>query len=205
MKGLRWVLLAVVFVTVIGLIATAVVLANAHGFSTLEKPTPVEAWIARALRTAALPSAARTRANPVPNSSEVLAAARVHWADHCAICHANDGSGNVPIGKHTYPPAPDMREPATQNMSDGELFYIIQNGIRLSAMPGWGGGSAQDSLDSWKLVHFIRHLPHLTASEKKEMERLNPKSPDELKEEEDEEKFLKGEDLNDQPVKHHHQ
>src|SRR5258708_7257116 len=101
-------------------------------------------------------------------------------------------------------PAPDMRLPETQQMSDGELFYIMQNGIRLSAMPAWGGGSDQDAADSWKLVHFIRHLPQLTAAEKKEMEKLNPKSPDELKEEEgEEERFLKGEDINDHPIKHH--
>ncbi len=94
-----------------------------------------------------------------------------------------------------------MRLPETQQMSDGELFYIMQNGIRLSAMPAWGGGSDQDAADSWKLVHFIRHLPQLTAAEKKEMEKLNPKSPDDLKEEE--ERFLKGEDINDHPIKHH--
>ena len=72
------------------------------------------------------------------------------------------------------------------------------------AMPAWSGGSDQDAQDSWKLVHFIRRLPQLTAAEKKEMEKLNPKSPGELKEEEEEERFLKGEDINDQPIKHHH-
>ena len=108
------------------------------------------------------------------------------------------------MGKHMYPPAPDMRLPATQQMTDGELFYIIQNGIRLSGMPAWGGGSDHDAQDSWKLVYFIRQLPQLTVEEKKEMEKLNPKSPEELKEEADEEKFLKGEDSNDHPTEHHH-
>ena len=205
MRRLRWAILAVVFAAAIGLLATALLLANARGFSARQRPTAVEVWIARALRVAALPSEARARTNPVPNTLDVLTDARVHWADHCAICHGNDGSGDVPIGKHTYPPAPDMRKAATQRMSDGELFYIIQNGIRLSAMPAWGAGSDDDATDSWKLVRFIRHLPHLTASEKKEMETLNPKSPDELKEEEDERKFLRGDDLNDQAIKHHYQ
>ena len=203
MKRLRWVLVAVLFVAAIGLLATALLLANARGFSARERPTALETWIARVLRAAALPSDARARTNPVANTPDVLTEARAHWADHCAICHANDGSGDVPIGKHTYPPAPDMRQAATQRMSDGELFYIIQNGIRLSAMPAWGG-SDDDATESWKLVYFIRHLPHLSASEKKEMEKLNPKGPDQLKEEEDEKKFLRGEDLNDQPIKHHH-
>jgi hypothetical protein len=52
-----------------------------------------------------------------------------------------------------YPPAPDMRKERTQRMTDGELFYIIENGIRLSGMPAWGG-SEPAGQDSWKLVHF---------------------------------------------------
>ena len=54
--------------------------------------------------------------------------------------------------------APDMRQRETQSLTDGELFYIIQNGVRLTGMPGWGGGSSHDELDSWKLVRFVRHL-----------------------------------------------
>jgi mono/diheme cytochrome c family protein len=203
MKRLRWAFLAVMLVAAIGLLAIALLLANARGFSARERPTALETGIARAFRAAALPSDARARRNPLPNTPDVLTEARAHWADHCAICHANDGSGDVPIGRHTYPPAPDMRLAATQRMSDGELFYIIQNGIRLSAMPAWGG-SDDDAMDSWKLVNFIRYLPHLSASEKREMEKLNPKSPDQFKEEEDEKKFLRGEDVNDQPIKHDH-
>ena len=102
-----------------------------------------------------------------------------------------------------YPPAPDMRAAATQNFSDGELFSIIENGIRLTGMPAWGG-SDRDAEDSWKLVHFIRHLPALTVEERHEMEKLNPKGPDERKEEEDEEKFLKGEGANEPQPHHHH-
>jgi len=97
-----------------------------------------------------------------------------------------------------------MRLPETQKLTDGELFYIIQNGIRLSAMPAWDGGSDRDRLDSWKLVHFIRHLPHLTLAEKQEMEKLNPKGPEERQEEEQQEKFLKGEDIHEAPAQHHH-
>jgi hypothetical protein len=102
-----------------------------------------------------------------------------------------------------YPQAPDMRQADTQALTDGELFYIIQNGVRLTGMPAWGGASDYDAEDSWKLVHFIRHLPSLTLEERKQMEKLNPKSPDELKEEEEEEKFLKGESSNE-PQQHHH-
>jgi hypothetical protein len=70
-------------------------------------------------------------------------------------------------------------------------------------MPAWGGGSDRDAESSWKLVRFIRHLPQLTWEEQQEMQKLNPKSSDEIKEEEEEEKFLKGE-TNDEPQTQHH-
>ena len=204
MSRLKWFLFGAALAGVIAFALGRAVLANAHGFSAAEQPSAVERWIARVARSAALPADARARTNPLPNHPELLAEARAHWADHCAGCHSNDGSGDTLLGKRTYPPAPDMRLPATQQMTDGELFYIIQNGIRLTAMPAWGGGSAHDEQDSWKLVHFIRHLPQLTLEEKKEMEKLNPKGPDDLKEEEEEKKFLKGEDTHEAEVGHHH-
>jgi mono/diheme cytochrome c family protein len=184
--------------------SVAVYAVYARGLSAREEPSRVEKWIARRVRMAAVPRDAENRANPVPNTPEVLAEARAHWADHCASCHGNDGSGDSMMGKRTYPPAPDMRLPDTQNMSDGALFYVIQNGVRMTAMPAWGSGSGHDEEDSWKLVRFIRHLPQLTFEEKKEMQQLNPKGPEDRKEEEEEEKFLRGDDSNAETEHHHH-
>lgn len=204
MNRLKWFLVGVAASGVAALSLGWFLIVNSGGFSARAMPSGMESRFARSVRSMAVPSEARSRKNPIPDSPEVQSAARAHWADHCAGCHANDGSGDTAMGKRTYPPAPDMRREETQNMTDGELFYIIENGVRFSAMPGWGNGSGHDEQDSWKLVHFIRHLPHLTLEEKKEMERMNPKSPDELKEEQEEEKFLKGEDNNESQVSHHH-
>ncbi len=204
MHRLRWFLLGAGSLLLIATLGVAFVLLNARGFSAREQPTRLEALLARTARSAAIPAGARDRANPVPNTPEALDDARAHWADHCASCHGNDGAGDTQLGRHTYPPAPDMRLPPTQRLSDGELFYIIQNGIRLSPMPAWGGGAAHDEEASWKLVHFIRHLPQITDAEKREMEKVNPKTPDELNEEKEEEEFLKGENVNEKPVPHHH-
>ena len=204
MNRLSWFFFGAIFACLLAAAAGAVILHDARGFSASEPPGALERWIARRARSAAMPADARARPNPLQNNPEVLAEARAHWADHCATCHANDGSGDTLLGKHTSPPAPDMRLPATQKLTDGELFYVIQNGIRLTAMPAWSTGSSHDEQDSWKLVHFIRHLPQLTLAEKQEMEKLNPKGPDDLKEEEEEKKFLQGEGEADVHEHHHH-
>jgi mono/diheme cytochrome c family protein len=200
----RWFFLGILFSAAVAIVAGLVMIRQARGFSAREQPTAAELWIAREARSVALPRVAKSRTNPVDNSSEVMEAARAHWADHCASCHANDGSGDTVLGRNLFPPAPDMRLPATQQLTDGELFYIIENGIRLTGMPAWGTGASHDEEDSWKLVHFIRHLPQITLEEKKAMEKLNPESPDDLREEQEEERFLRGEDSHESTPEHHH-
>jgi mono/diheme cytochrome c family protein len=201
---LRWFFLGVFSVGAVAILIGLVLIRQGEGFSAREQPTAMERWIARQARALAMPAEAKSRMNPIPNSPEALEEARAHWCDHCFSCHANDGSGDTVMGKHLYPPAPDMRLPTTQQLTDGELFYIIQNGIRLTGMPAWGSGSAHDEEDSWKLVHFIRHLPQITLEEKKAMEKMNPKSPDDLREEQEEERFLRGEESHDSTPEHHH-
>ena len=140
-----------------------------HGFSAREKPSKLEAFVARHARRIASPPGARELKNPLGPTPLAVAEARDHFADHCAICHANDGSGKTQINAGLYPPAPDLRENDTQGLSDGELFYIIKNGIRFTGMPGWGG----EDEENWKLVLFIRHLPKINAKELELMKEVN--------------------------------
>lgn len=162
------------------------------GISARREPSAIEARVARAVRTWAIPADARDAANPIAASPRVLAAGLAHFADHCASCHANDGSGQTAVGRNLYPRVPDMRRSATQELTDGELFYIVENGVRFTGMPAWGGPESAEG--SWHLVHFIRHLPRLTPEERAEMEALNPKSPDEWRALQDEDAFLRGDD-----------
>jgi mono/diheme cytochrome c family protein len=176
------------------------------GFSAKAEPHALEVWLARQARYLAIPLADRHKPNPVPASPEVVQEGLAHFADHCAVCHANDGSGRTPIGKNVYPKAPDLREPATQTMSDGELFWVIHNGIRFTAMPAWGEGDPEQDLDSWKLVHFIRHLPQLTPEELDRMKTLNPTTKHQRDEEASFDRFLQGDDTAGAPAgsDHHH-
>jgi mono/diheme cytochrome c family protein len=142
-------------------------------------------------------------ANPLALSEAVLVEGMEHFADHCAVCHANNGSGDAEIGRSLYPRAPDMRAAATQDLSDGELFSIIENGIRLTGMPAWGTGTPEGERASWALVHVIRRLPTLTEDELSRMESLNPKSAEQWREEEEARRFLAGDDTKPVPSAHH--
>jgi mono/diheme cytochrome c family protein len=184
-----------VLVIVLGLLAgLAAYTVVRRGVSTRAEPSRVEELLARGMRRLATPGAVRAEPNPVEPSEAVLGEALGHFADHCAVCHANDGSGDTEIGRSLYPRSPDMRAAETQRLTDGELFSIIEHGIRLTGMPAWGTGTPEGERASWGLVHFIRRLPALTPEELARMEALNPKTRQQMEEEEAIRRFLAGDD-----------
>ena len=170
----------------------------------ISKPTPAEAFLARTMRRAATSSADRNRTNPVEPTAAVLDEALEHFADHCAVCHANDGGGDTAMGRGLYPKVPDLRAAETRSLTDGELFSIIENGVRLTGMPAWGDGTEEGQRASWALVHFVRHLPSITPDEIDRMGQLNPKTPAELREQDDERRFLEGGDTPPASPEHAH-
>ena len=186
-------MLLIVLVTLCGLAAAGFLYVRSTGLVARMEPGALETRIARAVRSVAVPEDVREQPNPVPAGPEVLADARAHYADHCAVCHANDGSGETPMGQAMWPKAPDMRLAATQVLTDGELFWIIENGIRFTGMPGWGTNTPAGEEASWHLVHFVRHLPEISQAELEEIDTLIPRSEADIRQEIEEERFLRGE------------
>src|SRR5216684_752357 len=189
----RTLVMVIAAVAFLGLVVAVAASLLHDGLSSRATPTRFEIMIARNARHLAIPSNARLTQNPLLASAEDLRDARLHFADHCAICHGNDGGGETMIGGGLYPKPPDLRLAETQNLSDGELFWIIENGVRFTGMPAFSNSGEHAGMQgSWKLVHFIRHLPHLTAAERIEMERYNPKGPEDRAEEQQENDYLNG-------------
>ena len=166
-----WILAALAIV-----ILVAAVFVRGGGISSRRSSFPGEERLAKAAWRYLIPSDVRSAENPVADTPEILQAGLEHFADHCATCHANNGSGDTDIGRNVYPPVPDLRAQRSQSLTDGELFYAIEQGIPWTAMPAWGNGTPEGVQSSWELVRFIRHLPSLTPDELTVMERLNPKS-----------------------------
>ena len=157
-------------VVVVVLVAGGVAYLRQTGLRAQAEPGAIETLVARQVRSLAIPDDVRALRNPLPPTQENVRAGMEHFATYCAMCHGNDGSGQrSAIGRGLFPKPPDMRVDPTQSLTDGELFYIIKNGIRFTGMPGWGGSDE----DNWKLVLFIRHLPNLTPNELEYMTDIN--------------------------------
>src|SRR5688572_17278214 len=169
-------IVAGVMVLLLVVIAALVLSMVRGGFSSIDEPSAMEVFMATTMRRMAVPADLKDAKNPLPLTAEVLAEGRAHFADHCAGCHGNDGKGQTSMGPKFYPKVPDMTRETTQSQSDGALFATIENGIRLTAMPAFGNGTAESAYGSWTLVHFIRHLPRITDDELEEMRGMNPKT-----------------------------
>ena len=159
-KGFVLALLLVLLVTVIG-----AALFIHRGIRATNQPFALEATVARAVRHYSIPRAARNEKNPLDANSRNLQSGRDAFLATCQTCHGHDGSGLIPVGQSLYPRVPDLRAEQTQNMSDGELHYIIENGVELTGMPAWGNPHQVQNVDGWKLVLHIRSLRPLTQHE----------------------------------------
>ena len=181
---MRKVILSVIStLVVIGVIFLAGVLyMRGQGFSAREEPTLMERIMARNARKIATPPDAKNLSNPrSQQTAERIAEADEHFVEHCGICHGIDGRGDTVIGRNLYPKVPDMSAADTQQLSDGEIYYIIGNGIRLTGMPAWGSEDKPEAI--WDLVSLIRRLPKLSPDELKRMQEAARNTGGELSEE----------------------
>ena len=96
--------------------------------------------------------------NPVPDNEASVKEGAEHFQHHCQVCHGLDGHATgVPFAFMMDPPVPDLDEKDIQEYTDGQIKWIIENGIAPSGMPGWKGMLDDDEM--WKVVRYIRHLP----------------------------------------------
>ncbi len=164
MKIWKTFLLTFLAVAMVGTICLLLLIRR--GFRATTEPSAFEIVAARTVRNLAIPRHARNQKNPLEATPETLQDARELYVTRCAICHGIDGSGKTRIGLNLYPRVPDLRLPETQNLTDGEIHYIIENGVQLTGMPAWGNPHRQSNTNSWKLALYIRNLRPLTSQQK---------------------------------------
>jgi cytochrome c553 len=96
--------------------------------------------------------------NPLPATPDNWADGKEAFSHYCVACHGMDGQNTgVPFVDHVSPPIPSLASDEVQRYTDGQLKWILDNGIRPSGMPGSKGILSDDEL--WSIIIFLRHLP----------------------------------------------
>ena len=135
-----------------------------RGFRASSAPSQFETTAARSIRNFAIPRAESHRTNPLANDPLALQQGRDAYLTRCASCHGIDGRGRTTFGTNLYPRVPDLHADPTQRLTDGDIHYIIENGVQLTGMPAM---HTQTPDDSWKLVSYIRSLRSATPNDLK--------------------------------------
>jgi mono/diheme cytochrome c family protein len=152
-------------ITLIAFLLAILVLSYAFvrsgGPSARNKPSNFEYAIANFALGLSIPSEVKKLRNPLGSDPQTLAEARKQYKDHCAVCHAEDGGGNTTLSAGLSPEVPDLRAQHIQKLTDGEIFYIIKHGVRLTGMPAWDLGDDH----TWGLVELLRQLPKENSSQ----------------------------------------
>jgi mono/diheme cytochrome c family protein len=132
------------------------------GCTADKQPSKDETSLANAAKDVIVPLEAGRVKDPLPETDEVVNQGQQVFLESCAFCHGADAHGQTSIGRNMYPPAMDLHSAHVQHWSDGELFWIIRNGVRLTGMPSWQSTISDD--DTWKLARFIHSLPRVDAA-----------------------------------------
>jgi mono/diheme cytochrome c family protein len=139
----------------------AILCALLQGCTAGKAPSRGESSLANAAKDVTIPLEAGKMKNPLPETAEVISQGQEVFLGSCAQCHGADARGDTNIGRNMNPPAMDLTSVHVQHWSDAELFWIIQNGVRLTGMPSWKSSISDN--DTWKLTRFIHNLSHVNA------------------------------------------
>ena len=149
-----WLLVA----AVVGLVAWT----GSYNVGATNPPGRLEKKVAAFALNRAIQKRAPVKSNPFSKPEDVRAGL-VHYKENCVDCHGAPGVEESEFGMGLNPPAPDLTLPAMQGLRDGEIFWVVSNGIRMTGMPAFSPTHKEDEI--WKIVAFVRHLPEITKEE----------------------------------------
>ena len=119
-------------------------------------PLPLEQLPSERAKLLTIPDEYKVRSNPLPASEANLLEGRARYQEYCAVCHGPDGKGNTVLGRGLYPPAGDLTSPKAQIYTDGQLFWMVSEGVRFSGMPA--GRAMHSEEQMWKIVLYLRQF-----------------------------------------------
>lgn len=149
----------------VGLIVAIVLASGAYNVAASSPPSKLESRVAVFALNRSVAHRAPPAKNPVPATPATWKAGLAHYRENCVVCHAAPGVDPSELSMGLNPPAPDLNLPRVQARPDGEMFWIVSNGIRSTGMPAFSPTHKPEQI--WQIVAFLRHLPEITADEQK--------------------------------------
>jgi mono/diheme cytochrome c family protein len=127
------------------------------GGCSASAPGRVETFVATSVKHRVTVGGKKEK-NPIPATPATIENGRHIFRSYCYACHGLDGQNTgVPFADRMSPPVPPLNSASVQSYSDGQLKWIIENGVSPSGMPASKGILNDDEM--WQIIQYIRHLP----------------------------------------------
>jgi mono/diheme cytochrome c family protein len=161
MKGF---LLGIATVALLLAVVLALALMGFVGMRADNPPSKIETIVAGHAMDASVARAAPKIKNPVMADEVNLAAGAKLYREHCALCRGDPAHPKATLADSLNPPAPQFMNDMA-DMPENQNFYILQHGIRWTAMPGWKSLLSEQQI--WQLVAFLSHMHDLPPTAKR--------------------------------------
>jgi len=158
---------ALIMLGVVVLVPLIVAATGVISVSARRSLGPIDAFLDFA-STRSIAFHAPAERNPVADDPEAIAEALPHYKEMCVVCHGAPGLKRSEIAEGLHPEPPNLASEDTQGLTDGQIFWVITNGVTSTGMPAFE--EADDVNTRWKIVSFVRHLPQLTDAERTELQ-----------------------------------
>lgn len=169
---MRIAMLTLGVVTVIALLAAAAVIyGGVPDVGATSKHHPLIHWALTTTRERAVERRANSVRAPTLIDQQRIERGFRGYREMCALCHTPPGGQDSPLHEGLNPAPPDLANVA-ERRSPAELFWVIENGIRMTGMPAWGPTHSEE--DIWDLVAFVNALPQIDPAEYEAMDRRLP-------------------------------
>jgi len=155
--------LVILFVLLVGL-ALAVIYTGAYDVSAARPEGSLTRWASSTMMEHSVKRQANQVVVPSLDDSALVRIGFDHYNEMCVSCHGSPAGGRTEAGLGLNPPAPDLSE-AAKEWKPAELYWIIQNGIKMTGMPAFG--LTHDENEIWGMVAFVRKLPGMSAEQYK--------------------------------------
>jgi mono/diheme cytochrome c family protein len=161
-------------VAIIGVLALVVVAGGLifiySGFYNVAATTPHNSlmeWLLSTISDRSVMHQAKDISPPLYlNDPGIIKAGFIKYQNDCVWCHGTPMSYPGKIGKGLNPDPPKLWESAKE-LSAGEMFWVIKNGIKMTGMPYWSHEYKDE--DTWSVVAFLKQLPNISAQQYQQM------------------------------------
>ena len=159
-------ILITVLITILILILAGLILmfSGAINVSVLKPQSPIVEWFLSTTSDRSIDTRARNISVPSLQSEEMIKTGTEHYLEMCQICHGAPGISDTELAQGLEPKPPHLYDqPETGEGNEAHNFWVIKNGIMMTAMPAWGVTHSDEKI--WTIVAFVTTLPEMTAEE----------------------------------------